>query len=58
MRIRLALTLDLDRHRRDEEPDFEHRDVDSVTENAYGGTPETHRMGFAPDPDYAGRQAA
>jgi hypothetical protein len=56
--MRIRLSLDLDRSRRDEEPDFEHRDVDSVTENAYGGAPETHRMGFAPDPDYYERKAA
>lgn len=57
MRIRLALTLDIDR-RRDSEPEFEHRDLDSSTENAFGGTPETHRIGFAPEPGYFDRSAA
>lgn len=57
MRIRLALTLDIDR-RRDAEPEFEHRDTDALAENSFGGDPATHRLGFTPAPDFENRKAA
>lgn len=62
MRIRLAFTLDIGRHRSPApapsyDDDFEHRDTDTLTEATHGGDESRHRMGFALsdlDPEFRG----
>lgn len=50
--MRIRFTLDITRTPRptQHEPQFEHRDTDSVTESTYGGDPAERRPGFMPAP--------